>query len=90
MPRVAFEDNGSSKVSSIFVEDASYFRLKNIELGYNFESIKGIQDLRLYVSGQNVFTITDYSGLDPETVDPIDKGTYPASTSVLFGVNFKF
>lgn len=89
-PRVAFDDNGSSKVSSIFVEDASYFRLKNIELGYNLKSIKGIQNLRFYISGQNIFTITDYTGLDPETVDLVDKGTYPLSTAFLFGVNLNF
>lgn len=90
IPRVAFEDNGSSKVSSIFVEDASYFRLKNIEIGYTLESFMGIQNMRLYVSGQNLFTSTDYTGLDPESTDLIDKGTYPLSTSVLFGVNVKF
>ncbi len=89
-PRVSFDDNGSSKTSSIFVEDASYFRLKNIELGYTFETIKGIQNMRFYISGQNLFTITDYTGLDPETVDLMDKGTYPSSTALLFGVNVKF
>jgi len=90
IPRVAFEDNGSSKISSIFVEDASYIRLKNIELGYTLKEIKGINSLRLYLSGQNLWTITDYTGLDPETTDLIDKGTYPSSASVLFGVNAKF
>ncbi len=89
-PRVALDDNGSSKVSSIFVEDASYFRLKNLEIGYTVESVIGMQDVRFYVSGQNLFTSTDYTGLDPETIDLKDKGTYPSSTSVLFGVNFKF
>jgi len=90
IPRVAFEDNGSSKVSSIFVEDASYFRLKNIEIGYTVKSLKGIEDIRFYVSSQNLFTITDYTGLDPESTDLMDLGTYPQSTSVLFGVNVKF
>ena len=90
IPRVAFEDNGSSKVSSIFVEDASYFRLKNIEIGYTLNTIKGIDNIRFYVSGQNLFTITDYTGLDPESTDLMDLGTYPQSTSVLFGVNVKF
>ncbi len=90
MPRVAFDDNGSSNVSSLFVEDASYLRLKNIEIGYSLNGIKGFQDLRLYISGKNVFTSTNYTGLDPETSGLIDKGTYPSSTSILFGVNVKF
>lgn len=90
IPRVAFEDNGSSKISSIFVEDASYIRLKNIELGYTLREIKGINSLRLYLSGQNLWTLTDYTGYDPETTDLIDKGTYPTSASVLFGLNAKF
>tara|TARA_R110002096_G_scaffold103510_1_gene227861 strand:- start:22519 stop:25572 length:3054 start_codon:yes stop_codon:yes gene_type:complete len=90
IPRVAFEDNGSSKVSSIFVEDASYLRLKNIELGYTIDSIIGIQNMRLYVSGQNLFTSTDYTGLDPESTDLIDRGTYPSAKAVLFGLNVKF
>lgn len=90
IPRVAFEDNGSSKVSSVFVEDASYFRLKNIEVGYTIDSVKGIQSLRFYISSQNLFTITDYTGLDPESTDLMDLGTYPLSTSILFGVNLKF
>jgi len=90
IPRVAFEDNGSSKVSSIFVEDASYLRLKNIELGYTISGIKGFQDMRLYVSGQNLFTATKYTGMDPESTDLLDKGTYPSSSSVLFGLNIKF
>lgn len=90
IPRVTFEDNGSSKESSIYVEDASYFRLKNAEIGYTINSLVGVQDIRLYISGQNLFTVTKYSGLDPESTDSVDKGTYPLSTSILFGVNVKF
>jgi TonB-linked SusC/RagA family outer membrane protein len=92
IPRVSFTDNGSSKVSSIFVEDASYFRMKNIELGYSFSNIKrlGLQNIRLYVSGQNLFTLTNYTGLDPESTDLIDKGTYPQSKSFIFGINLSF
>ena len=77
-------------MSSIFVEDASYLRLKNIELGYTIDSIIGIQNMRLYVSGQNLFTSTDYTGLDPESTDLIDRGTYPSAKAVLFGLNVKF
>lgn len=90
IPRVTFEDNGSSKESSIYVEDASYFRLKNAEIGYTINNLVGVQDVRLYVSGQNLFTVTKYSGLDPESTDTVDKGTYPLSSSILFGVNVKF
>lgn len=90
MPRVAFNDNGSSNVSSMFVEDASYFRLRNIEIGYTLDGIKGFQDMRLYISGKNLFTSTDYTGLDPEASGLVDNGTYPSSTAVLFGVNIKF
>jgi outer membrane receptor protein involved in Fe transport len=89
-PRVAFEDVGTSKVSSLFVEDASYFRLRNLEVGYSLEHLKGIDNLRFYISGQNLFTVTDYTGLDPELTDLVDKGTYPPSTTFLIGVNFKF
>tara|TARA_R110002074_G_C12546298_1_gene666177 strand:- start:1685 stop:4714 length:3030 start_codon:yes stop_codon:yes gene_type:complete len=90
MPRVAFNDNGSSNVSSLFVEDASYFRLKNIEIGYTIDGIQGFQNMRLYISGKNLFTSTDYTGLDPEVSGLVDNGTYPSSTSVFFGVNVKF
>jgi hypothetical protein len=93
MPRSTFNDNGSSKVSSIFVEDASYFRLKNIELGYTINSsgkAKNVfQYVRIYVSAQNLLTITDYTGLDPEAYNMFDQGTYPQSQAFLFGINVK-
>ena len=89
IPRVSFTDNGSSRVSDIFVENASYLRLKNIEIGYtfNFEELLGRGSLRVYASGQNLFTITNYTGLDPESTDLIDYGTYPQSITLLAGVN---
>jgi TonB-linked SusC/RagA family outer membrane protein len=85
IPRTTFNDNGSSKKSSIFVEDASYFRLKNIELGYSLGPSR-----RLYISGQNLLTITNYTGLDPESTDILDRGTYPQSKAFLVGINAKF
>lgn len=95
IPISTTKDNGSSKISSIYVEDASYLRLKNIELGYSFKNVlkrmaPGIQNLRVYISAQNVFTITNYTGLDPESTDMVDKGTYPLSRAILFGVNINF
>ena len=85
MPRTTFNDNGSSKKSSIFVEDASYLRLKNLELGYSLGDGR-----RVYVSGQNLFTVTDYTGLDPESTDILDRGTYPQSKAFLIGMNARF
>ena len=92
IPRVSFTDNGSSKVSSIFVEDASYFRLKNVEVGYTLNKISkiGLKNVRLYISAQNLFTITKYSGLDPESTDLMDMGTYPQSQSFIAGINLSF
>lgn len=89
-PRVTFNNNGGGNVSSVFVEDASYLRLKNVEIGYTFnKAVLGIKDMRLYASGQNLVTITDYTGLDPESTSLIDKGTYPQSKSFIFGVRVK-
>ena len=89
-PRVTFNNNGGGYVSSVFIEDASYARLKNIEFGYTFNAAKlDGKYLRLFISGQNLFTITDYTGLDPESTSLIDKGTYPQSTAFLVGARFK-
>ncbi|MET2986071.1 SusC/RagA family TonB-linked outer membrane protein [Aureibaculum conchae] len=106
-PRVG--NNSFREISSRFVEDGSYIRLKNIALGYNFapEVVEkfGMEKLRLSVSAQNLFTITDYSGLDPEvnyygsagnnntasnTVRGFDFGNYPTVKSVSFSLNLTF
>jgi len=92
IPRSTFNDNGSSKTSSIFVEDASYMRLKNVEIGYTFRGFGKnsiLQNARLYASAQNLFTITKYTGLDPEAYSMFDQGTYPQSKAFLFGINIK-
>lgn len=86
--------NHDALPSSYFIENGSYLRLKSLQLGYTFNKLKGVDRLRIYVQAFNLFTVTKYSGLDPEvsTGDPnslgIDYGTaYPISTKVLFGVN---
>jgi len=87
LPRVTFNNNGGGNVSSVFVEDASYLRLKNIEVGYTFDVKKiGVKNVRLYASGQNLFTVTDYTGLDPESTSLIDQGTYPQSKAFIVGL----
>lgn len=105
IPRIA----NRRDLSSRFVEDGSYVRLKNVSLGYNFpdsliERI-GMQQIRLTVSAQNLFTITKYSGLDPEvnyyadsagasgvanTTAGFDFGNYPTIRSFNLGLNLKF
>lgn len=90
MPRLTFSDTGGTQISSIFVEDASYLRLKNVEIGYTFnKSLPGIDYLRIYVSGQNLLTWTDYTGLDPESTNLVDMGTYPQTAAVMFGAKIK-
>ncbi|WP_308427460.1 SusC/RagA family TonB-linked outer membrane protein [Arenibacter certesii] len=85
--------------NSYFVEDGSYLRAKHIQLGYTFPSDVmnkySISKLRLYAQMVNAFTITSYSGLDPEisggTVNfGIDEGAYPNQRQLLFGVNVIF
>jgi hypothetical protein len=89
-PRVTFNNNGGGNVSSVFVEDASYLRLKNIELGYTVNTNRmGIKNLRLYISGQNLITSTKYTGLDPESTSLIDRGTYPQSKAFIVGARIK-
>ncbi|TKC56924.1 TonB-dependent receptor [Pedobacter hiemivivus] len=89
-PRVTSSGNGGSEVSSVFVEDASYLRLKNIEVGYTFNVAKiKLKNLRVFASGQNLLTVTDYTGLDPESTSLIDKGTYPQSKAFILGLKIK-
>lgn len=92
IPRMTFEDMGGSKVSSVFVENASYLRLKNVEIGYtlNLKFLKVVKDVRFYISGQNLITVTKYTGLDPETTGLVDAGTYPSARVFLLGANVEF
>jgi len=88
---------GRLPISDRYVEDASFVRLKNISLGYTLPRIKGISQIRLYVSANNVFTLTSYTGFDPEvnnfgnaTTQFIDNGTYPIARSYLGGLQVTF
>ena len=90
------------KNSTYFIEDGSFLRLKNISLSYNInaEKIKkiGFQKIQPYFSASNLFTLTKYTGMDPEvnqwgnsgSVQGIDWGTYPHSRSFVLGVNLEF
>ncbi|GAB4020096.1 TonB-dependent receptor [Spirosoma migulaei] len=88
---------GRLPLSDRYIEDASFIRLKNISLGYTLPKIKGISQIRLYVSANNALTLTKYSGFDPEvnnfgnaTTQFIDNGTYPIARSYLGGLQVTF
>jgi len=86
--------------TSYYVENGSYFRMKNLQIGYSLPkavlSSVGISRLRIYVSGSNLFTVTKYSGVDPEigggsTTDfGVDEGAYASAKTYLLGLNFSF
>lgn len=91
-------NEGVGPASTRFIEDGSYIRLKNLTFGYtipkSITSKWGISNLRFYVSGQNLFTITGYDGYDPEVSSRTgnynlgyDGGSYPAIRSYTFGLN---
>lgn len=103
LPRAATNDvNRNNRMSDRFIEDGSYVRLSNISLGYSFpknivKKMK-IEKLRVYASAQNLFTITGYSGYDPEIgsynqsalMQNIDMGHYPSPRMFTFGINLGF
>lgn len=82
------------KMSSRFIEDGSYLRLKNISLGYNLPvqamNLKKVTQLQVYLSGQNLFTATKYSWWDPETNFRLDHNSYPSAKSITFGIRAGF
>ncbi len=92
--------NSEANSNSFFVEDGSYFRMRNLQMGYTFDkgyaSKIGSESIRLYVQGSNLFTITGYDGLDPEVVTydnltlGVDNGQYPISKLYTIGINIKF
>jgi len=77
-------------LSSQFISDASFFKVDNITLGYRLKSADNEMSLRFYGSLQNVLTITNYTGLDPEISGGIDNNFYPRPTSFTLGVNIDF
>jgi len=93
----------SMRFSDRIVEDGSYLRLRNIQLSYDFPvrkwNVDFLQSVRLYVSAQNLWTLTKYSGWDPEVnsmggsssfAQGIDHHSYPTAKTVTFGINISF
>ncbi|WP_394750568.1 SusC/RagA family TonB-linked outer membrane protein [Spongiimicrobium salis] len=108
VPRFRFGRNDNNQISTRFIEDASYARLKNVTLGYSLPAdlldrvFNGtISKVRLYVQSQNLVTLTNYSGLDPE-IEPfygaagiieglnIDRGRGPQPKTFLTGLQIEF
>ena len=98
-------NNNAAPVSTRFLKDGAYLRLNNLSLGYNFNTTalgisKWAKSMRLSVTGQNLFVITDYDGYDPEVnIDRnigsvssygIDYLSYPKARSIIFGLNVSF
>ena len=94
--------NAETQPNSYFVEDASFMRLKNLQIGYTFDeniaSTIGLDMFRIYIQGTNLFTITDYEGLNPEVIstDNLSLGVdgpnpvFPLAQILTIGINTKF
>ena len=105
-PQLAAMNRGVNwqAISDLYIEDAGYFRLQNVTIGYDFAKslLKKtlFQQCRVYFAAQNLFTITKYKGMDPENgraindsepwVTGVDIGNYPQPRTYLVGVNIKF
>ncbi len=90
-----YAENKNLRVSDFYIEDGSYLRLKNIQVGYTINpALTGrmhIRTFRIYLAVQNLFTFTNYSGLDPEVGGwGIDCGNYPQPRTFYAGVNLEF
>ncbi len=103
VPRaVAGDPNENTRISDRYVEDGSYLRVKNLTMAYNIPSAAvrrlGVDNIKVYVNLQNMWTLTRYTGLDPEVgasqtndnVFGLDNGRYPAARVYTFGLNFAF
>ena len=101
IPRFTFSDtNRNNRISDLYIEDASFVRLKNIQIGYtlpgNVLNRINAKSWRIYVSAENLFTLTKYSGADPEigalsSFDiGIDRGLYPQARTFRLGTSISF
>lgn len=104
LPIAEINDTQSQVPSTAFIEDASYLRLRNLQVGYNLGKLintPSLKTLRVYVQMTNLFTITGYSGLDPEVNITntekdnarnmgMDSGAWPTARQFMFGVNVGF
>ena len=108
IPRAVWGSTNNSRISTRFVEDGSYLRVKAVTLSYMIPpsvlSKANLSNVKIYVTGENLLTLTDYSGFDPEvsayatseenrtknTALGVDFGTYPQTRNLIVGVNISF
>jgi TonB-linked SusC/RagA family outer membrane protein len=102
LPRLTAGSNTNwQEISDIYIEDGDYLKIQNVTIGYDFKTLFTnipLSQIRLYVTAQNLYTFTNYSGMDPEIgygygeswVSGIDLGFYPSPRTFLIGVNLKF
>jgi len=99
IPRLTLNDTNEnySRVSSLFIEDGSYFRIKTLQVGYTLPNKltqkAGINKIRFYVMANNLLTITKYTGFDPEIGGGsygVDRGFYPQARTYFAGINVGF
>lgn len=105
-PRLGKSHSNFTMISNFYVEDADYLKIKNVTLGYDFKKTfkkLPLQQLKIYVTAQNLFTFTGYSGMDPEVgynggvesktdawASGIDLGFYPSARTFMVGTSIKF
>lgn len=102
LPKLTYGNNRNwQQISDIYIENGDYFKISNLSLGYDFQRLfksTVISKCRLYLAANNLFTITKYSGMDPEIgygfdedwVSGIDLGFYPSPRTFLIGINLSF
>ncbi len=95
MPTTVLESNFNETsevlLSDYYIENASFLKMDNVTLGYTFDQFKkNSTKIRLWTGVQNVFTLTKYSGLDPEVFNGIDNTIYPRPRTFLMGLNINF
>jgi hypothetical protein len=95
-PRLTNDDpnHNFSNPSDFYLQDGDYFRIKTIQVGYSLPNVTikqvGMTKARIYVTGENLFTFTKYTGYDPEIGGGIDKGYYPQAKTLMLGLNLQF
>jgi len=77
-------------VSDHYIQNASFFKLDNVTLGWTIDNVIKNNPMRLYISGDNLLTITEYDGIDPEMTGGIDSNFYPRSRAIALGLDINF